>query len=414
MSHHSAFIQPNVSVRVRRNSFVVEHTSTIQRQAALVRRANVIRATIAVGQNSYNNTGIEPYGDYVYKSSDGLTFQERARQLADQSRVPLIVSNTLTGWCTSYEKAAKNNPDLPGDPVDFTEMMFSTLLELCHRACQTPIQFGSIHQKIRQPFDYYKFSIEFASVLVDRCKSTVTGQEHIRRAVEYASQGHNIIFLSNHQSEGDPYAIDLLLRWIVSCEANFCEHIYFMAGDRVRDDPVVMPFSAGRNLLTVFSKKHMNDEPELRSHKISHNKRTMAETMKMFQKGGHVVWMAPSGGRDRRNHETGRVEISTFNESSIDMMKLTAMKSGKPCHFFPMALWTYDMLPPPSKVGGAEKGEERVANFIPMHMHVGEELDLLTIVSPEIVGKLDRRRAQRDYIQKAVEQGYSAIGGYQY
>lgn len=408
------FVHPTTLLRVPQNSFVTKHTLPAKsRPTRLIRHAKPVRAVIAINQGNYN-TDVEPRGDYIYKCSNGLTFQERALQLKDQGVVSSFVLSTLISWCKSYQKAVENNPNIPGDPAHRSEIMFSTLLELCRRGCESPIQFKSVHIRIRQPFDYYKFGFEFASVLFDYKASSVFGQDNVHLAVDYANQGHNVIFLSNHQSEGDPFAIDLLLRWIVGCEAKFCEEMYFMAGDRVRDDPVVMPFSAGRNLLTVFSKKHLNDEPELREYKMLHNKRTLSQTMKMFKEGGHVVWMAPSGGRDRRNSQTGHVEISEFDDSSIDMMKLTAFKSGKPCHFFPMALWTYDMLPPPSKVGGAEKGEERVVNFIPMHMYVGEEINWESIVSPHIDNKIGRRIAQRDYIQKSVEQGYSSIGGYQY
>ena len=38
---------------------------------------------------------------------------------------------------------------------------------------------------------------------------------------------------------------------------------------------VVVPFSRGCNLLTVYSKKHIDSEPELKTAKMSHNQRTM-------------------------------------------------------------------------------------------------------------------------------------------
>lgn len=408
-----SFVAPNVILSKQRHSWVSKHSlSTQTNTSSLIRSQNSPRAVISV-EHSYR-TEVEPQGDYIYKESNGLTFHQRARQLAQDGIMHASVTSTLISWYDSYKQAAFNNLRIRDDADKFTEAMFSTLLELSRRAATNPLQFQPAHSMIRQPFDYYKFSFDFASCLLERTASTVMGKHNVHLANDYVKQGHNVIFLSNHQSEGDPYAIDMLLDWVAGCERAFAEQIYFMAGDRVRDDLVVMPFSAGRNLLTVYSKKHINDVPELLEQKLSHNKRTISETRKLFKEGGHVVWLAPSGGRDRRNSTTGRVEISPFDESSIDMMKLTAMKSGTPCHFFPMALWTYDMMPPPNKVGGAEVGEERVSSHIPMHMYVGDEIDWKQIVSPDVVGKLDRRRAQRDYIERVVTQGYEAIGGYNY
>ena len=39
------------------------------------------------------------------------------------------------------------------------------------------------------------------------------------------------------------------------------------SGDRVTTDLLAMPFSMGRNLLCIFSKKHIDSVPELKSKK---------------------------------------------------------------------------------------------------------------------------------------------------
>lgn len=241
--------------------------------------------------------------------------------------------------------------------------------------------------------------------------SQVLGKENAIEAMKYVQQGHNVVFFSNHQSEGDPYAIDFLLKWVAGCDKQFCEEIIFMAGDRVRNDPVVSPFSAGRNLLTVYSKKHLNDEPHLRDQKLRHNRQTIAETHKLFRKGGKVIWFAPSGGRDRRSDSTKSVEISPMDQSAIDMMRITAKKSTTITHFYPMSLWTYDMLPPPSGVGGKEVGEPRRVSYTPMDMCVGEELHWHGPGAKQ-EAKEDRRRRQREELEEVVRQGYQRIGGY--
>ena len=367
------------------------------------------RSVVQVGSEPFHAT-VDPLGDARFTPSDGETFHARAKSLSAAGVLPDHVSTTLSHWYGSYRKAVEHNKRFKGDATEFTENMFSTLLELARRAVCSPIEFGPYHERIRQPFDYYKFGFDFASMLLNPDDSTVLGRDSIAEAVEYARQGHNIIFLSNHQSEGDPYAIDALFAWVAGCHRTFCEEIIFMAGDRVTNDPVVSPFSAGRNLLTVYSKKHINDVPELRAEKLLHNRRTIATTAKLFKQGGKVLWFAPSGGRDRRSTDTARVEVSKFDEGAVDMMRFTANKSGVPCHFYPMSLWTYDMLPPPTNVGGPNFGEERVVNHIPMHMYVGEEIDWSNAL--EAKDKIGRRVARCNYVQDIVVDGYRAIGGY--
>ena len=53
----------------------------------------------------------------------------------------------------------------------------------------------------------------------------------------------------------------------------FAYDMVHVAGDRVTTDPVAVPFSKGRNLLCIYSKRHMNNPPELASKKKMHNAR---------------------------------------------------------------------------------------------------------------------------------------------
>jgi glycerol-3-phosphate O-acyltransferase len=187
-----------------------------------------------------------------------------------------------------------------------------------------------------------------------------------------------------------------------------------MAGDRVREDPVVAPFSVGRNLLTVYSKKHINDVPALRGEKLKHNRRTIASTVSLFKAGGATLWFAPSGGRDRRSPVSGAVEVSPFDADAVDVMRMSAKKAGTPTHFYPMSLITHDMLPPPETVGGAEVGERRTCSYTPVHMAVGEEVgwkcDAILAASKGL-DKVGRRKVRAQYIEDRVREGYAAIGG---
>ena len=71
-------------------------------------------------------------------------------------------------------------------------------------------------------------------------------------------------------------------------------------GDRVVTDPMCKPFSMGRNLFCVHSKKHMGDDPVAKAAKMETNRKTLVAMQRRLNEGGCLMWIAPSGGRDRR------------------------------------------------------------------------------------------------------------------
>ncbi len=66
---------------------------------------------------------------------------------------------------------------------------------------------------------------------------------------------------------------------------------------------------------------------------------------RLLQEGGKIIYVAPSGGRDRRNSE-GHIEVAPFDPASIEMFYLMAKKAKTPTHFIPFALATYDLTSP--------------------------------------------------------------------
>eukprot|EP00953_Heterococcus_sp_UTEX-ZZ885_P042334 21517-Heterococcus_DN1.PRE.2 len=69
---------------------------------------------------------------------------------------------------------------------------------------------------------------------------------------------------------------------------------------------MAIPFSMGRNLLCIHSKKYMETPPEGKHAKQTHNVRTLKKMSEMMaSEEGQFIWVAPSGGRDRPDPETG-------------------------------------------------------------------------------------------------------------
>lgn len=42
--------------------------------------------------------------------------------------------------------------------------------------------------------------------------------------------------------------------------------------------------------------------------------------------------------------------VAPFDVKALDMFKLIAMQSNKPMHFFPMAMYSHQLVPPPKGV----------------------------------------------------------------
>ena len=90
--------------------------------------------------------------------------------------------------------------------------------------------------------------------------------------------------------------------------AGLATDVIYVAGDRVVTDPLCKPFSMGRNMFCVHSKKRMDDVPELKEEKQRTNRRTLSAMLKALKEARppmrcpHPVshpalrhqWMGPS------------------------------------------------------------------------------------------------------------------------
>ena len=175
---------------------------------------------------------------------------------------------------------------------------------------------------------------------------------------------------------------------------------------RIPEDPLAIPFSMGCNLLCIYSKKYIDIPPERKLHKQLHNKKTMELMAKMLKEGGYAIYVAPSGGRDRRN-DKGSIEIAPFDPQSIEMFYLMAKKSKKPTHFFTLTLHTYDVLPPPETTE-KDVGESRLTQGGAVHLDFGPEVDMETFPGYEKArDKHDLRKLRAHYLWNLVQKSYT-------
>jgi len=328
-------------------------------------------------------------------------FTDLLKETVSEGKLPERTAKLLYGFYDGYRDHAIN--DMDEEEID---ALFAIFLSKVCQQVNTPFEFEPYHERIRKPFDYYSFGLDFVRPLVDKSISTLTGAVNLEEILHHIEQKHNVVFLANHQTEADPQALSLML------EEKFprlAEETIFVAGERVTTDPLAVPFSMGCNLLCIYSKRYIDHPPEKKQEKQLHNKRTMQLMSQLLAEGGKCIYIAPSGGRDRKNSE-GKIEIAPFDPKSIEMVYLMAKKSGRPTFFYPMALGTYEILPPPETIQ-IELGEKRMLKKEGIHLCIGKQIDMEHFPESENLDKNVRRKSRADYIWDLVNQDYHRFPG---
>ncbi len=285
-----------------------------------------------------------------------------------QSAIPDQFKTILTGFISDYSSSLLS-ANKSSNEFKSNIQLFLTLI---NQAMTNPHQFQPFHKALRGPkIDYYNFGNDFLKPLIIDEESKVFGIEKCKLIESYIANGDNVIILSNHQTECDPQVISILLEKYGY--SSLAEKIIFIAGHKVTSDPVAIPFSMGRNLICIHSKKHIKNPPEDLPRKQAQNMESMKAMNELVTEGGKIFWVAPSGGRDRPD-SNGDFVVAPFDYKSLDMFKLLGIQSKKPLHFFPMAMYTNKLVPPPDTVSST-LGEQRSAKRGAVSFHILDETD---------------------------------------
>lgn len=329
-----------------------------------------------------------------------MDFLENIEKAQERGTITDEIYLTLAEFYHSYKDALEKQRH----SIQEHTPILLRFLEMVEEQLSAPYSFGLFHEAIREPYDYYQFGLDFLRPLVIFSKSKLIGEEYLQEIIARLDEGENVILLANHQTEPDPQAISLLLE---RQYPEFAEQMIFVAGHRVTTDPLCIPFSMGRNLLCIYSKKHVEHDQDTKQEKLRHNQRTMQMMGQLLSEGGKVIYVAPSGGRDRLNSE-GVVEVAPFDPQSVEMFRLIANASGKTTHFYPLSLATYSLLPPPVSVN-KELGEERYTEATPIHMAFGAECDMRIFEDEQNLTKKEKREKRAYSIWQTVEQNYHQL-----
>ncbi len=277
---------------------------------------------------------------------------------------------------------------------------FSLLAQYCSlvaKQIDSPWPFTSYHAALREPIDYHILGREIFRPLVNIHKSTLSGIENIKEIESSLVRGENVILYANHQIEADPQALSLLLEDIAP---QLAEQFIFVAGERVLTDPLAVPFSLGCNLFCIYSKKYFTSHPDRAAEMKKHNAKTISEISSHLNLGSKCIYIAPSGGRDRKG-SSGEIEVAPFDPQSVELMYLIGKKSKKLTHFYPLSLSTHDILPPPEGLQ-INLGEMRLTKEAPIHAHFGKKIDMENFPLSDTTSKKKRKDERTQYIYKAV------------
>ncbi len=313
---------------------------------------------------------------------------------------PADVLESLKGWYFSYLAEAISNHTSP----EMVDQILSQYLDLIVKQVKKPFLFEEYHAAVRTPFDHYRFGLDFIRPLIVKESSKVIHPHHLKEIAERVALGENVILLANHQTELDTQAICLMLE---PQYPKLAEKMIFVAGHRVIQDPLAIPLSMGCNLLCVYSKKYIEDDPEKKQERLLHNQKTMVQMRQLLSQGGQCIYVAPSGGRDRPGL-SGVIEVAKFDPQSIELFWLLAQKSGKKTHFYPLALYTYPLLPPPDEVK-KQLGEPRHTKASPVYLAFGKEICMDQERKSQSLTKKQQRDMRAHHIWEVVQQEYRLL-----
>lgn len=328
---------------------------------------------------------------------DFLTKLQVAREKGEiTEKLHVIFTDLYTSYKQSVDPAVTSQQEV--------ERVFDLFLQKVKEELANPFSFQPFHKQITAPFDYYALGVDFGRPLVDLKRSTIFGLENLDKSEREIQAGGNVVFFANHQTEVDPQVISVMLE---KSHPRIGKEMIFVAGDRVITDPLAIPFSMGRNLLCIYSKRHIANPPEKKVEKQLHNQRTMRIMKELLSEGEKCIYVAPSGGRDRKNPQTGEVKVSPFDPNNIEMFRLMAMQADKPTHFYPLALTTYNILPPPLEIESAI-GEMRSATRDNVCLSFGEEINF-DLLDQDIKDKHARRIAVAHSLWSQLSNDYEKI-----
>ena len=324
-------------------------------------------------------------------------------QLVASGKCPPQLVAGFKDFYSNYRGAVVGS-GAPGADEAFATRVQATIADVVFAQFVAPYTFPSFHKRILEPYDYYTFGQRYVGSLINFGDSALGNAATFAEIDAALGRGENVVLLANHQTEADPGVFAHMLEAVAP---RLAHEVIYVAGDRVVTDALCKPFSMGRNLFCVHSKKHMDDVPELKAAKMDTNRKTLVAMGRALAEGGKLIWIAPSGGRDRPKAD-GTWRPDTFDPTAVELMRNLLSRSKQPGHLYPMAMWSWKLMPPPATVDKA-LGERRLTNYTGVGISVAPRLDVDAITAPAAGDKEAAQRLLAEAAHAAVTEQYVAL-----
>lgn len=308
----------------------------------------------------------------------------------------------LMAWKDFFNnyKTAVTTSGAPGANIKLASKVQASIADTVLKEFKSPYVFPPFHTRLLTPYNYFEFGQRYVGTLINFNESLLGHPERWNEIDRLLQQKHNVVILANHQTEADP---GVFAHMLLSSNPSLAKEVVYVAGDRVVTDALCKPFSMGRNLFCVYSKRHLDDDPSTKAAKMDNNRKTVLTMARKLNEGGLLMWIAPSGGRDRPK-ENGEYLPDKFDPDAVELMRNLVARAKQPGHIFPMAMFSYPVMPPPKTVDKA-LGERRLTNYTPVGISLCEELNVDKIVSG-ISEKEEQQRALAVAAHQAVTEEY--------
>ena len=308
-------------------------------------------------------------------------------------------------WIDFYQnyKNAVLNSGVEGANLPLVLEVQASIADRVVTEMMDPFTFQSYHERILEPYNYFEFGQKYVGTLINFQDSVLGHLERWDEIERQLEERHNVVLLANHQTEADPAVFAHML---AATHPTLGENVIYVAGDRVVTDAMCKPFSMGRNLFCVHSKKHMDDIPELKQEKMAMNRRTLAVMARKMNEGGLLIWIAPSGGRDRPD-DNGLWRPAPFDPTAVELFRKLVTASKQDGHLYPMAMLSWGVMPPPKKTLKT-LGERRLTTFSGVGLSVCEELDVESLVGG-VEDPVEAQQTLSGAAQRATEEEYKRI-----
>ncbi|MCH9617485.1 MAG: hypothetical protein SP4CHLAM5_05170 [Chlamydiia bacterium] len=331
----------------------------------------------------------------LYLKSKILSLLEK-----EKSNFPKDVFDHIGIFFSAYDKVQKDKK-LDLEPI---LKNLTSYLSLVKKELKSPTQFGTFHKREDTPIDLYNLAVNTLSPFIDKKESNIYGKKNIETIISLLKKGENVLLLANHQAEADPAILGVLLDELFP---GLIKDMVAVAGARVTTDPLAVPFTRGQNVICVYSKKYFELHSDKKKEMQQHNSASMLALRHLLNEGGKLVYVAPSGGRDRKD-KNGNLAPAPFDPESIELMRVVGHKAKSKTHYFPLALYTYPILPPPETIKKAI-GEKRNMYHSPVHLYFGKEVILTPPTAEEKKEKTIFRQKQATNIHSIVKKLYEII-----